>query len=170
MWRIRREMSSKSGGDRTALFEELNYCLRRLFASSTIRFHAIADRLSINVTDLQVLNLLTLEGRLTAGQIAEMTRLTTASTTAVIDRIEKRGYVQRVRDPNDRRRVSVEPMAKLTKEVGPLFSETSGSWENAKNTFDGYSSEELRTVVRFLDRLIGIDGNHNGESSGRKTE
>ncbi|MGO8695466.1 MAG: hypothetical protein ACLQMF_17525 [Rectinemataceae bacterium] len=53
-----------------------------------------ARDLGEDVTDFQILSLLTFEGRMTVGHLAELTRQTTASTTAVIDRMGKWSYVQ----------------------------------------------------------------------------
>ncbi len=52
---------------------------------------AAADRIGINATDLNCLNLLSFSGQMTAGQLAKATGLTTASITGVIDRLEEAG-------------------------------------------------------------------------------
>ena len=63
-------------------------------------FHqAIADRLGLNVTDHKCIDLLLMKGPLTAGELAGMTGLTTGAITAVIDRLEKAGFVRREDDP-----------------------------------------------------------------------
>jgi DNA-binding MarR family transcriptional regulator len=74
------------------------------------RFHdAVAAYLGINRTDLRCLDLLDLRsGVMSAGDLAAETGLTTGAVTAMLDRLEKTGYVRRVRDPADRRRVLVE--------------------------------------------------------------
>src|SRR5919202_1858393 len=45
---------------------------------------------------------------LTAGRLGEAVELRSASVTALIDRLERVGHVRRVRDPADRRRVTLE--------------------------------------------------------------
>ena len=59
---------------------------------------AAAERIGINVTDLNCLNILALSGQLTAGELARATGLTTASITGVLDRLEEAGFVRRERD------------------------------------------------------------------------
>jgi hypothetical protein len=54
------------------------------------------------------LSQIALEGRLTSGQLAARTGLTTGATTRLIDRPERAGFVRRVADPADRRKVIVE--------------------------------------------------------------
>src|SRR6188472_276823 len=60
-----------------------------------------------NVNDRRCLDIIDQRGQLTAGQLADEAGLTTGAITAVIDRLEERGYVRRVADPADRRRVLV---------------------------------------------------------------
>jgi DNA-binding MarR family transcriptional regulator len=49
-------------------------------------------------------------GAITAGELAELSGLTTGAVTGVVDRLEKAGLVRRANDPNDRRRVILEPL------------------------------------------------------------
>src|ERR1700737_4249079 len=58
-----------------------------------------AERIGINVTDLNCLNIVALTGPMTAGGLARATGLTTASITGVLDRLEDGGFVRRERDP-----------------------------------------------------------------------
>src|SRR4051794_39461066 len=48
------------------------------------------------------------EKPITGGETAAESRLSTGAVTAVIDRLEKAGWVRRRHDPDDRRRVLVE--------------------------------------------------------------
>ena len=59
---------------------------------------AAADRIGINATDLNCLNILSFSGQMTAGDLARATGLTTASITGVIDRLEQAGFADRERD------------------------------------------------------------------------
>jgi DNA-binding MarR family transcriptional regulator len=55
-------------------------------------------------------HVLALAGPLTAGELAQRTGLTTGATTRMIDRLESEGFVRRVPDQADRRRVIVETL------------------------------------------------------------
>jgi DNA-binding MarR family transcriptional regulator len=78
------------------------------FQRSTDAFDdAVAQRLDLNRTDLRCLDWL-FDGPKTAGQLAAATGLSTAATTTLVDRLERRGLVQRIRDADDRRKVLVE--------------------------------------------------------------
>jgi DNA-binding MarR family transcriptional regulator len=56
---------------------------------------------------LSVLRHLQTAGPLTVGELAEHLGLSRAATTELVDRIEERGMVARIRDERDRRRVFV---------------------------------------------------------------
>jgi DNA-binding MarR family transcriptional regulator len=118
------------------------------------RFHdAVAAYLGINRTDLRCLDLLDLHGGcMSAGDLAAETGLSTGAVTAMLDRLEKIGYVHRVRDPDDRRRVLVQ-IADLTRERGrevyqPFVDATIPM-------FDAFADEQLTLLADFLH--IGND-------------
>ena len=69
---------------------------------------AAARGLGVNRTDARCLDIVEQFGPITAGELAESAGLTTGSVTAVIDRLVAKGYLRRVADPADRRRVMVE--------------------------------------------------------------
>lgn len=81
----------------------------------------LGEFLGINNTDGRCLDIIARIGRLSAGQLANLSGLTTGAVTAVIDRLEAAGYVARVRDPLDRRKVWVEPTAHVLKLVDIIF-------------------------------------------------
>src|ERR1700737_4646543 len=88
---------------RAALMEELEHAVRRSSAQGVIFGQTVAHRASISSSDLECLDFLNLEGRVTAGRLAEVTGLTAGAITGVVDRLEKAGLVRRERDENDRR-------------------------------------------------------------------
>ncbi|MEV0613020.1 MarR family transcriptional regulator [Nonomuraea sp. NPDC050404] len=69
---------------------------------------AVADRLGLQPVDVAAVMLLEMHGPLAVGKIAEELRLPSASTTRLIDRLERAGYARRVRGERDRRTVTVE--------------------------------------------------------------
>jgi DNA-binding MarR family transcriptional regulator len=90
------------------IFEELVYEIRRS-QNATDRFdQAVADAIGINRTDMRCLDVISREGPVPAGRLADETGLTTGAITTVLDRLERAGFARRVRDPDDRRRVLVE--------------------------------------------------------------
>src|SRR3954449_9306657 len=97
--------------------------IRRLNGLGTSLYRAVAGRAGMNATDLQVVDLLGTVGPMTAGQLAELTGLTTGATAQMLGRLEKDGIVRRERDPDDGRRVLVwlAPDWDKTGQIGPAF-------------------------------------------------
>jgi DNA-binding MarR family transcriptional regulator len=119
---------------------------------------ATAERIGINATDLNCLNILSFSGQLTAGELARATGLTTASITGVIDRLEEAGYVWRERDARDRRRVVVHlVLDKALHDVAPVFLPMIRDWQ--KLAAD-YSDDELRLILSFYRRMEQVIRDH----------
>ena len=126
--------------------------LRASSESSTmaIFFHsAIAAQVGIGATEEKTLFSLGSRGPLTAGEISRHTGLTTASVTDLIDRLEKKGFVRRVRDTQDRRRVIVEANEDRLAEFTRFFDALSASFEPL---LDNYTEEQLKAIADFLTR------------------
>ena len=108
---------------------ELGAAVRANQAAVDAFDEAVADHLGINRTDLRCLDLLLEElgAAATPGQLGGRLGLTTGSVTAMVDRLERLGYVTRSPDPADRRKVVVRPTEKIlarTREIyGPLVAE-----------------------------------------------
>jgi DNA-binding transcriptional ArsR family regulator len=143
-----------AGAERRQLEGEFLLALRRAGSVMQLLGQMSAERIGINATDLNCLNIVALTGHLTAGELAAQTGLTTASITAVLDRLEEGGFVRRVRDPGDRRRVMVELSAGpgLSK-VGSTFGPVVNAWRAAAA---GYSDDELRLLLAFQSQLEEI--------------
>ncbi|MGP4009520.1 MarR family winged helix-turn-helix transcriptional regulator [Streptomyces sp. 4N124] len=145
-----------TGDARARLLEELSAVSRRYMASYALFNQAVADRLGLHPTDLQCLNLLTLEGGpVTTGRIAELTGLTTGSATRLVDRLERAGYVVRERDAGDRRRVLVATVPEKTAEFGRMWERLSGGWSAL---FDDLDEAELALIIGHMRRTVEFSG------------
>jgi DNA-binding MarR family transcriptional regulator len=119
---------------------------------------AAADRIGINATDLNCLNILSFSGQMTAGELARATGLTTASITGVVDRLEEAGYVRRERDVRDRRRVVVHlVLDRAIRDVAPLFLPMVREWQEMAHQ---YSDDELRLIVEFYGQMEEVFRRH----------
>jgi DNA-binding MarR family transcriptional regulator len=138
--------------------------IRRTGALMQLMGQAAADRIGINATDLNCLNILSFSGRMTAGELARATGLTTASITGVVDRLEEAGYVTRERDPRDRRRVVVQVvLEKALKDVASVFRPMIRDWQGVAAH---YSDDELRLIVDFYGRMEEVFRHHLGRLRG----
>ena len=145
---------SRESSPKSELVAELAGMMREL-STATILFHqAVADRLGMNVTDHKCAGILTQSGPITAGDLAVRTGLTTGAVTGVIDRLEKAGFVRRVRDGTDRRRVIVEPDCDaIARKIGPMF-DSMGS--EAVRLYSGYSVKELEVIRDFAVQSLRL--------------
>src|ERR1700756_6065953 len=83
---------------RATLLGELEEAMRRSSAQGVLYGQTVANVAGIANSDLECMDILYLEGRVTAGRLAEVTGLTTGAITGVVDRLEKAGLVRRERD------------------------------------------------------------------------
>ena len=148
------EAAAGSSAERQRLEAEFLLAVRRNGSIMQLLGQVSAERIGINVTDLNCLNIVALTGPMTAGELARQTGLTTASITGVLDRLEEGGFVRRERDPKDRRRVIVNlnPGPGL-REIGPTFGPLVKAWRAAAAS---YSDEELRLLLDFQRRFEDI--------------
>ncbi|USX49568.1 MULTISPECIES: MarR family winged helix-turn-helix transcriptional regulator [Lentzea] len=120
----------------------------------TVMFHArVAEQMGLSATDEKCLDLaMRADGPLTAGRIAELSGLSTGAVTGVIDRLERAGYVRRVRDPHDRRKVLVEVTVGDVDKFGAPFEKARDSLVEVLGHFD---DAELEVIERYLQLQIG---------------
>jgi DNA-binding MarR family transcriptional regulator len=104
-------------------------------------------KLGINRTDMRCLNIAETQGRITAGRLAELSGLTTAAVTSVLDRLERAGYARRVRDERDRRQVFVEVTDLLHERGTPIWGPLA---EEASAQLGRMSVEELKSVMDYF--------------------
>jgi DNA-binding MarR family transcriptional regulator len=140
-------LSSQRAHFQQALGEQF----RRHLSTYSLLFHqAVAGRLGIHGTDLKCLDLVRGEPRLTPGRLAELTGLTTAAVTSILDRLERAGFVQRERDPSDRRKILVRPLPGRVEEVARLFAPLE---QALSDLFEQYTTEELALLNEFALRV-----------------
>jgi DNA-binding MarR family transcriptional regulator len=122
-----------------------------LIATSLIGQQEMAQRLNLNVTDLTCFAyvLEADESLLTAGDLAERAHVTTGAVTGILNRLERAGYVTRVPDPADRRRVRVaarpEAVERLHALYGPYYAALA-------DLFADYSAEETAVLHDWFTR------------------
>src|SRR5205807_3053625 len=98
---------------------------------------------------MQVMDILESTGPTTAGQLADLTGLTTGAITGMLNRLEEAGLVRRERDPNDGRRVIVrlERGKDEMHKIGPIFDSLGKAWEEMAAHYD---DEQRAFLLEFL--------------------
>lgn len=121
----------------------------RKLSTAAVMFHtALAHRQGLTATDAKALDLIGRFGPLTAGDLGARAGLAPASVTGLVDRLEKRDLVRRVKDPADGRRVLVELNGAKLAAFAPLFDDLVREMHELAEEF---SVEQLETIVRFLE-------------------
>ena len=128
--------------------QELENAMRRSSAQGVIFGQTVANTAGISGSDLECLDFLNLEGRVTAGRLAEVTGLTTGAITGVVDRLEKAGFVRRERDEVDRRKVFIAIVPEKVARIGRLYVPMQEAMQKLWST---YSEAELLLLLRFAN-------------------
>jgi DNA-binding MarR family transcriptional regulator len=137
-------MSRDLSPERLQLYAELGDEVRANQRATDEVDELLAEALGINRTDARCMDLLDQHGRMTAGELAEASRLTSGAITAVIDRLERAGIARRVPDPSDRRRVLVEPTEKAVEFANELMVEPMRRLYTPMA--ERYSDDDLRLI------------------------
>lgn len=144
-------MSSGSQEKNTEILRELARELRQFQGLSASFFRAAAAQMKMTVTDMQVIDLLESVGPMTAGQLADLTGLTTGAITGMLNRLEEAGVVRRERDPNDGRKVIVQLAGRPgnTHKIGSTFASVGEAWEELASHYD---EKQRAFLLEFLKR------------------
>ena len=141
---------------RRALIERL-YVLGEMNSTETALFQqAAAAKYGLGITDMKALSALIQEGPMTAGQLAHRLGLTTGAVTSVVDRLERRHFIRREPDPNDRRKVIVtvnHETIKLGNAGGNVYLSIGAAFNALYAT---YTIEQLEFLARHLQTSIEL--------------
>jgi DNA-binding MarR family transcriptional regulator len=92
----------------------------------------------------------------TAGEIAEMARLSPGAVSGMLEELERQGIVARVRCPDDRRRVLVSLTDAGRAVLGERKRLWTGRWEDA---MDGVDDADLEAAAEVMRRIAAsLDG------------
>jgi DNA-binding MarR family transcriptional regulator len=140
------------------LGDRLGDLIRESQRGTDITDDLLCQLLGINRTDSRCLDILDQRGQMSAGALAQESGLSTGAITAVIDRLHKAGYAERVPDPADRRRVLVEltdqaRAAGYELMAGPMVAA-------GERLLERYSERDLELIIDFMERGAEIREHH----------
>ena len=130
--------------------------LGRKMSTQTVFLHqAIAQSVGLNATDTKCVDLILRgpEVGVTAGQLSEMTGLTTGAITHILDRLEKRKFIERVRDAGDRRKVFLRARQESLAPVIPRYEAIGKAFLDLA---EEYGDEELQVICGYMERAAEI--------------
>ena len=114
----------------------------------------IAQKAGVSGTDHKYLGYLLQKGAMTAGELSNLTGLTTGAITGLIDRFEKKNLVKRKFAEDDRRKVMIEPNTKKIMALfEPLYKEYRSKSEKLLASF---SKEEIKVIETYFSKAIEI--------------
>lgn len=118
---MKRDIHESRQNRRLQLLSQIGDVSRLNQGATNLFDERLSEFLGINNTDGRCLDIIERIGRVSAGQLANHAGLTTGAVTAVVDRLEAAGYVTRIRDPLDRRKIWVEATPHLRELVATIF-------------------------------------------------
>src|ERR1700712_616318 len=123
--------------------------LNQLHSYTSIQMHeAIARKAGLSGTDHKYLGFLIEKGQMTAGELSNLTGLTTGAVTGLIDRFEKKKLVKRQFAKDDRRKVFIEPNTeKIMALLAPLYKEFRSKSEKLTASF---SNKEIKIIETYF--------------------
>lgn len=135
---------------RSGMLDEIGLLLGRQFAAyNTACQSALAEKVGMTVADLKALELVMAFDALPTGHLARLMGISSGGATALINRLEAAGYVERGRHPLDRRIIVIRP---VEAQCRLLAQERRWIAETIAMTSCNYDTAELEAVHGFLTR------------------
>jgi DNA-binding MarR family transcriptional regulator len=127
--------------------------LRRVNLQGSFLGQTVAVRFGLSESDIETLEQLIDMGATTAGKLSEITGLTSGAVTRVIDRLEQAGYVRRIPDPADRRRVIVEVVPERVASIQSTLDRVTSA---SATEIGRYTDAQLSLIADFLTKMEQI--------------
>jgi DNA-binding MarR family transcriptional regulator len=128
------------------VLQELEHAMRKTSSQGAMFAKIVAERAGVSSSDMECIDFVNVEGRMTAGRLAELSGLTTGAITGVVDRLEKVGLVRRERDESDRRKVFIVPVKERMMEVGRSYELVKRA---VAKQWEAYTDAELKFLLRY---------------------
>ena len=119
----------------------------------TLLRNAMSEWAGLNATDMECLRLLFLKGIATPSELSRHTGLTSGATTAMLDRLEKAGLIERRPNPNDRRGTLIAPAKSGTEKAASWFESERKAQDEL---ISSYSEKELEIISDVFERFTKI--------------
>ncbi|MGB9201265.1 MarR family winged helix-turn-helix transcriptional regulator [Methanobacterium sp.] len=125
---------------------------RQFIANIILSNQKIAEELKINTIDLQCLNIIEmLGGEAKPSEISKMTGLTTGGVTVMLDRLEKKNYIERVPNPNDRRSIVIHISSDKKSKLEDIYKSRKYTMEKILTNYD---DQEISLILDYYTKLL----------------
>ncbi len=115
--------------------------------------NAMSEWAGLNATDMECLRLLSQKGTATPTELARHTGLTSGATTAMLDRLEKAGLIERRPNPNDRRGTLIALEKSSSAKMASWFESARNAQDELMST---YSESELEIIADAFERFAKL--------------
>ena len=115
--------------------------------------NAMSEWAGLNATDMECLRLLSQKGTATPTELARHTGLTSGATTAMLDRLEKAGLIERRPNPNDRRGTLIAAQQSSSEKMASWFESARRAQDELIST---YSESELEIIADVFERFAKL--------------
>ena len=122
-------------------------------AHLTMFRNAMSEWAGLNITDMECLRLLFQKGIATPSELARFTGLTSGATTAMLDRLEKAGLIERRPNPDDRRGTLIAPTKSGNEKVASWFQAARKAQDEL---ISSYSEGELEIISDVFERFVKL--------------
>lgn len=141
--------------------------LMRGHSSATTRYAAaLAGRMGIQTSELAALEHLQGAGPMTPGQLGRRLSMSPGAVTALVDRLEGRGHVERMPNPEDRRSALLR---ETEKGLGDSLEHLWPYIEEMKDIEESFTEEERAVISRYLKAATEATHRHAEKlSEGRQ--
>lgn len=130
--------------------ETMDFLLAKICHLHYIRAHSLLEAIGLYRGQPPLLHALWEQEGLSHTQLAERLQISPATTTKMVQRMEKTGFLQRRPDPGDERVSRVF----LTETGRAVRAQVQGVWDRMEaETFQGLSDEERAALRRFLLKI-----------------
>jgi DNA-binding MarR family transcriptional regulator len=119
----------------------------------TLFRNAMSEWAGLNVTDMECLRLLFQKGIATPSELSRSTGLTSGATTAMLDRLEKAGLIERRPNPNDRRGSLIAPAESSAERAASWFTSARTAQDEL---ISSYSESELEIIADVFERFAKL--------------
>ncbi len=149
-------MSVKDAGDQDSRPFSAKYVLaslRRIIRAIDLHSRDLVQKYGLTGPQLVLLKELVESSPQTVSRLASAVSLSQATVTGILDRLERNGMIERVRDSNDKRRVMVSPTAAAEAALAgapPLLQ------EHFTRAFDRLPEWERTQILSSLQRIVAL--------------
>ncbi len=149
----RSETSRTTGGKTPTVTDRVLLETRKFIAAAIFFNSQAAEKISLGLTDLQLIHVIQLYGPSTPSRLAAWTGLSSGGITVALDRLTQSGYLQRQPNPADRRSSLVSIVPDGLERLLPMYKNIE---QKTRSALKALSVEDLEAVLRFFDALHNV--------------